>query len=197
VRTSRRSRPWLALVALVALRQVALAQASGAVAPAGTVASVAPAVAVGSAIAVSPSVTAAPATPPARAEAEAWTVALELPPVVRSGEAAVALIRLTARAGHHVNLEYPASFRPDGAASATFSGPRVALAVGQRLPCAGRPGETCQVTLALPFTPVAAPARVSGTVAFSVCTADRCLIEKVALAVEASAVSSRTAASPR
>ena len=124
-------------------------------------------------------------------------MALELPPKVRAGEAAVALIRLTARAGHHVNLEYPASFRPDGAATARFSGPRVALAVGQRLPCAGRPGETCQATLGLPFTPVAGPVRISGTVAFSVCTADRCLIEKVALAAEAPAVSSRNAASPR
>jgi hypothetical protein len=185
VRTFRRGRRRLALVVLVALCQVALAQASGAVAPAGAAASVAPAVA------------AAPATPPARAEAQAWTVALDLPPVVRAGEAAVALVLLGARAGHHVNLEYPASFRPDGAATARFSGPRVALAVGQRLPCAGRLGETCQVTLALPFTPGAGPVRISGTVAFSVCTAERCLIEKVALAVGAPVVSSRTAASPR
>jgi hypothetical protein len=120
--------------------------------------------------------------PPSRQEAPPWTIALELPAPLRAGVSATATIRLTARAGHHVNLEYPASFRPDGAATARFSGPRMALAVGERLPCAGRPGETCQVTLSLPFTPDAAPARVSGAVAFSVCTADRCLIEKVALA---------------
>jgi hypothetical protein len=120
--------------------------------------------------------------PPARAEAEAWTVALELPALLRAGTPALAQVHLTARAGHHVNLEYPASFRPDGGATVAFSGARVPLAPGDGAPCAGRPAETCRLALGLPFTPGAEPPRLSGTVTFSVCTAERCLIERVALA---------------
>ncbi len=173
MRTGNPPRPSPARLALVALL-------SAVVAPGGA--------------AAEPAAARAPAALPARAEAEAWSVALELPAALRAGEPALARIRLAARSGHHVNLEYPASFRPDGAATAAFAGPRVGLAVAERHPCEGRRGETCEVTLALPFTPGAAPTRISGLVSFSVCTADRCLIEKVALAAE---VSSRTAASPR
>jgi hypothetical protein len=123
--------------------------------------------------------------PPSRAEAAAWTVALELPATPRAGVPATATIRLAARAGHHVNLEYPAAFKPDERSTASFGGARVALTVAASSPCAGRPGETCEVRLALPFTPAAAPARLSGTVLFSVCTAERCLIERIALGAEA------------
>jgi hypothetical protein len=40
--------------------------------------------------------------------------------------------------------------------------------------------------LALPFTPGVGQHRISGTVLFSVCTAERCLIERIALGAEAS-----------
>ena len=125
------------------------------------------------------------ALPPSRAEAATWTVALQLPSPLRAGAPASATIRLTARAGHHVNLEYPAAFKPDGRATATFSGPRVALALTARRPCAGSPAEACEVTLALPFTPGMERTRLSGMVLFSVCTAERCLIERIALGAEA------------
>jgi hypothetical protein len=123
--------------------------------------------------------------PPSRAEAAPWTVALELPAPLRAGVPATASIRLAARAGHHVNLEYPAAFKPDERSTATFGGARVALAVTASSPCPGRPGETCEVALALPFTPGAGRTRLSGTVLFSVCTAERCLIERIALGAEA------------
>jgi hypothetical protein len=122
---------------------------------------------------------------PPRAEAEAWTVALELPAPLPTGAPATARIRLVARAGHHVNLEYPAAFRPDGRSTVTFAGPRVALGGGERRRCDGRPAETCEVAWELPFTPGAEAIRISGTALFSVCTADRCLIERVGLAAEA------------
>jgi len=125
------------------------------------------------------------ALPPSRQEAAAWTVALELPSPLRAGVPATATIRLTARAGHHVNLEYPAAFKPDERATATFSGGRIPLAVAASGPCPGRPGETCEVALALPFTPGAGRTRLSGTALFSVCTAERCLIERIALGAEA------------
>jgi hypothetical protein len=119
--------------------------------------------------------------PPSPAEAEPWTVALALPASLRAGVPATATVSLTARAGHHVNLEYPLAFKPDARSQASFSAPRVPLAVAASRPCTGRPAETCEVTLPLPFTPGAGPVRLSGTVLFSVCTAERCLIERVAL----------------
>lgn len=122
------------------------------------------------------------ATAPSHAEAVAWTISLGLPALAPAGAPALARILLTARAGHHVNLEYPASFRPDSGATVGFPGARVPLTASEKVQCAGRTAETCQATLALPFTPGAPPARLSGTVSFSVCTADRCLIERVALA---------------
>jgi hypothetical protein len=112
-------------------------------------------------------------------------VALELPGPLRAGAPASARLRVVARAGHHVNLEYPAAFRPDDRSTVRFAGPRVALDGTERRPCVGRPAETCEMTWGLPFTPGAAPPRLSGTALFSVCTADRCLIERVVLAVEA------------
>jgi hypothetical protein len=119
-----------------------------------------------------------------RAEAEAWTVALELPAGLRAGAPATARVRVTARAGYHVNLEYPAAFKPDAGATVTFAGARVPLAAAsaEKVACAGHATDTCQAAFALPFTPGDRPARLAGTVSFSVCTADRCLIERVALA---------------
>jgi hypothetical protein len=122
--------------------------------------------------------------PPSRQEAPPWTVALELPLPLRAGVTATATIRLTARAGHHVNLEYPAAFKPDASSTVTFGGPRVPLTLAASSPCPGRPGETCEVALALPFTPGAGRGRLSGTVLFSVCTVERCLIERISLGAE-------------
>jgi hypothetical protein len=66
-----------------------------------------------------------------------------------------------------------------------LGGDRVALGDGaQRTPCADHPEETCTVSSPLPFTtPRIGEARLTGTVAFSVCNPDRCLIEKVRLSV--------------
>ena len=124
--------------------------------------------------------------PPSHQEATAWAVTLALPTPLRAGVAATAIVQLIARAGHHINLEYPVAFRPDDRSTVTFGGPRVPLAAGASTPSPGRAAETCQQTLALPFTPGAGLRRVSGTVLFSVCTADRCLIERIALGAEAS-----------
>ena len=122
--------------------------------------------------------------PPAadRAEAEAWSVVLEVPAPLRPGAPAVASLRLTARAGNHVNLDYPASFRPAADATVAFAGARVALSPADRVACAGHAEETCTVRWPLPFTAAdTARARVAGTLAFSVCSAERCLIERVVL----------------
>jgi hypothetical protein len=128
--------------------------------------------------------TAAPPPAPSHAEAPPWTVALELPAPLRPGVAATATIRLAARAGHHVNLEYPAAFRPDDRSTVTFGGARVPLTVAASSPCPGRAAETCEVALALPFTPGKGRSRISGTALFSVCTVERCLIERIPLGAD-------------
>jgi hypothetical protein len=119
---------------------------------------------------------AADAAPASHAEKAEWSVLLEAP----DGKAAIAVLHLAARAGFHVNLEYPISFRP--APGSAAGAERVALQPASRESCQGRSQETCAVRLELPLTAAGAGAApVSGTLAFSVCSADRCLIEKVPL----------------
>lgn len=137
----------------------------------------------------------APASPPAgpaatpagnpgpRAEGEAFQVALEVPAVASAGGTAEARVVVTARGPYHVNRDYPMAFRPDASTRAAFPSDRVALGAGAvRTACKDFPGEDCSVSAPLAFTAAAAgETRLTGTVAFSVCNPDRCLIEKVPL----------------
>jgi hypothetical protein len=51
-------------------------------------------------------------------------------------------------------------------------------------PCPGDAKQVCSASLVLPYTPPAGgSARVAGVFAFSVCTAERCLIQKVPLSI--------------
>ena len=129
--------------------------------------------------------------PPAgsRAEGEAFLVELEPPATARAGEAATARVVVTARGPYHVNRDYPMAFRPDAASTARFAGERVALGEGAvRTACRDFPGEDCTVSAPLAFTASSSgETRLSGTVAFSVCNPDRCLIEKVPLSAPVAA----------
>lgn len=112
------------------------------------------------------------------AEAATYRVALEPGPT-----AGALAVRLEARAPFHVNAEFPLSFAPDGASTVHFEGPRVALAPSERTACEPQGGDTCALRAPLPFeAPRPGPARVSGTVSFSVCTPEHCLLHKQALA---------------
>lgn len=112
-------------------------------------------------------------------------MSLEPPAAATAGEPAIAQIVVRARGPYHVNREYPMSFRPGTASTASFPGERVALGDGAvRTACADFPGEDCAVSAPLGFTGAATgETLLSGTVAFSVCNPDRCLIEKVPLTV--------------
>lgn len=129
---------------------------------------------------------AAPSPPPApvRAEAKEWVVSAG-PRAAGAGSAAVDL-QLTARAGYHVNLDYPMAFAPSPDATAVFAGARVPLRPVSTAPCQGDGKDVCSVSLVLPYAPPAdGPARVAGVFAFSVCSAERCLIQKVPLSLAA------------
>ena len=123
------------------------------------------------------SVSAAQAGAPAAVEeAKAYDVALKA-----SGPAS-AEISIAARDGFHVNPDYPLKFTPSKESTVTFAGPSVALLeVLQKTPCEAHPEDTCRATAPIAFTSGVGPALVAGTLAFSVCNADQCLIEKVAL----------------
>jgi hypothetical protein len=106
-----------------------------------------------------------------------------------AGKESSAAFTVTAQPGFHVNPEYPVNFRPEGSESVKFSGERVALNAGTKTPCADKAEDTCKAEFPFTATPEkAGPAKVAGVIAFSVCSADKCLIEKVpvslAIAVE-------------
>lgn len=128
---------------------------------------------------------ASPRAPGPRAEGEAFALEVLAPATARPGAAGTARVVLTARGPYHVNRDYPVSFRPDASSTVRFAGPRVPLGDGAaRTPCKDFPGETCAVSWPLPFESApAGEARIAGVVSFSVCNPDRCLIEKVPVAL--------------
>lgn len=125
----------------------------------------------------------------ARAEGENWVVRLEAPGVVPAGQRSLGLVRILARGGMHVNEEYPTAFKPGAGATADLGGDRVALREPSgRTPCPDEPKSACELRFPLPFTPRGAgEVRIDGTLAFSVCNAEKCLIEKAPLSVLARA----------
>ena len=117
-----------------------------------------------------------------------------MPPAsVKPGAAATARVVVTARGPYHVNRDYPTSFRADKASTAVFPADKVPLGEGaERTPCKDFPGEACALSAPLPFRAAASgETRIAGVVAFSVCNADRCLIEKVPVAVRSTATSTQ------
>lgn len=121
---------------------------------------------------------------PAPTEEKNYEVSLSSPALKAGQESSASVITVTATNGFHVNPEYPVSFRPEGSEAVKFSGERVALTAGTKTPCAAKAEDACKVEFPLPLTPeTAGPAKVAGVVAFSVCSEDKCLIEKVPLSL--------------
>jgi hypothetical protein len=119
-----------------------------------------------------------------RQEAKEWVVDAAAPSA--TGDASTRVdVHLTSRAGYHVNMEYPMAFLPSPDATVKFEGTRVALRPVSTAPCQGASQEVCSASLKVPFIPPSGgSARVAGVFAFSVCSAERCLIQKVPLSIE-------------
>ncbi len=100
-----------------------------------------------------------------------FELSIEPPAEVASGKPAEAKILLVAKSPFHVNQNYPYKFKvkaSDGLKSdkPVFSSEAVKL-------------ETQRATMTVAFTPEASGSKkLSGQFAFSVCTDDKCLIEK-------------------
>ncbi len=117
-----------------------------------------------------------------------YAVTLSAPGPHRAGEEAAAAFAITARGTFHVNADYPIAFTPSGATNVRFAGDRLKLAMGEKTPCAEKAEDACAASVPLAFTPEGAgPATVAGTLAFSVCDPERCLIQKVPLAIAVTA----------
>jgi hypothetical protein len=89
-------------------------------------------------------------------------------------------LQITAKPPLHVNAEYPIAFKPEPG-GAKFAGDKVPLTADVKKPCADKAEDTCVASLPLPYEG-GAGAVVAGTLLFSVCEPEKCLIEKVRLA---------------
>lgn len=133
----------------------------------------------------------APTAPPAAASGEPrpYEVSLRPPAEATAGQPATAQLVIAATGSFHVNRDYPLAFRPEPGSTAAFGAEKIPLGErAERTPCAAHPEEACRVAAPLRFT-LAAPGQASlaGTVAFSVCNAEICLIEKVPLTMAVAA----------
>jgi hypothetical protein len=116
--------------------------------------------------------------------ADNYALSIEARAPYTAGKEALAAITVSAKNGFHVNPDYPVAFKPEGFEAVKFAEERVRLQPGQKTPCAEKAEDACTVEFPLALTPEkAGPAKVAGVLAFSVCSADKCLIEKVPLSL--------------
>lgn len=109
----------------------------------------------------------------------AFTTWLETTGGYRVGTAGTIMVVLSAKAPYHCNAEYPHKFKLDAA------GPNVKYA---STTVTGMHVDGTRGSMPISFTPTApGEVRVSGTLSFSVCDAERCLVEKRSLSVSAQA----------
>jgi hypothetical protein len=101
------------------------------------------------------------------------------------GSKAQLQVEVTTRAGFHLNDDYPLNFRSKASPSADFARPRIDRTDGiifER--CGTDTVHSCIARIPIIFTPkVVGAVEVGGTVAFSACNPDRCIIKKVDLTV--------------
>ncbi|MEP7049472.1 MAG: hypothetical protein ABJB12_03930 [Pseudomonadota bacterium] len=119
----------------------------------------------------------APITPAASKYSE-LAFELELKPKgdYAAGKAAEAEIVLNAKAPFHVNQQYPYKFKLKASPGVTYPNMVVAKDAVKL--------EPARATLPVAFTPEAGKHTVSGQLSFSVCTDDKCVIEKRDLTLE-------------
>ncbi|MBL8911847.1 MAG: hypothetical protein JNM17_14230 [Archangium sp.] len=123
----------------------------------------------------------APADKPTGAEPFAASLRAKSDAYV-AGQSGIAGVKIEARDGFHVNPDYPVAFKPTAAEGAVkFSQDRIPLSDGAKTACAEKAEDACAMEFDLSFIPEAGASSVQGVVAFSVCSAEKCLIEKVPL----------------
>ena len=121
---------------------------------------------------------------PAEVQAPAWVVRASAPRALQVGERAQLEVLVEARAGYHLNEDYPINFRPTPTEQTAFERVRIDRKDGIIVErCKAEPSLSCRARAPVAFMPeVGGSARVGGTLAFSACDASQCLIEKVQVA---------------
>jgi hypothetical protein len=100
-----------------------------------------------------------------------------------AGAEGAVVVRVAGKGHYHVNADYPQAFTPDVVEGLRFKDQRIALSESaEKTPCPDSPKDVCETRARVPFTADKA-ATLSGLLAFSICEPERCLIEKVRLAV--------------
>ena len=123
----------------------------------------------------------AAAASPARVEETQFVVVLSGPAESGVGKPAAFEVKVTARGGYHLNPDYPSNFKAADGGEVRYPAPRVDQFT--REPCADAPADSCAASATIPFVADrAGEHRVGGTLAFCVCNADECRIEKIAVA---------------
>jgi hypothetical protein len=109
------------------------------------------------------------------AEGPEWTVDASL------ASAGTLQIDVKARAGFHLNEEYPLNFRPKVSEGVKFARARFDRGDGMTFqPCSPDAGHACAVRVPASFARQGKTAEtVDGTLAFSACSEERCIIQKV------------------
>jgi len=90
-------------------------------------------------------------------------------------------VTITAKPPLHLNADYPTAFKPDPG-TVKFDAAKVPLGQETKKPCAAKADDFCESSSALKYAEASSGAKVSGTVLFSVCEPERCLIEKAQVA---------------
>lgn len=130
-------------------------------------------------------------TATASKSSDVYDVSMSAPETTTQNEQAELIISVQAKAGMHVNAEYPINFRPVSTVnSVKYPKQRFdLLAISKKTPCdEGKGKDFCTLTAPVPFTvDVAGPRRIEGILAFSVCDKNRCLIEKATLGMDVAA----------
>lgn len=119
-----------------------------------------------------------------REEKPEYVVELLAPEAAAAGAEVTATVHVVAGEGFHVNAEYPMAFTPDEVDGLRFKDKKIPLAdAAEKTPCKDEAKDACEARAKVPFTADKA-AKLSGLVAFSICQPEKCLIEKVKLAVD-------------
>jgi hypothetical protein len=120
---------------------------------------------------------AAPVSGKAKVSGEGFDVSVE-PPVasLKAGQAGAVEVVLLAKAPFHVNDKYPIKLRLKETPGVKYAN----LTIGKD----AAKVENMKAVVPVSFTPEAGKRTVAGTFSFSVCTEDKCLMEKQDLALE-------------
>lgn len=94
-------------------------------------------------------------------------------------------LSLVAEGGFKVNEEYPLSFFPEKSQTEVlFSAAQFALTPHTKRSCADKKDAVCEVRAKVPFEATKDARQVDGVLRMSVCSLDKCLIEKVSVSAK-------------